>query len=99
MHTSKRGSSGILITSPKMICKGEGQSVLSHMHPVLPKLALSFFSSGVPWTRFVSSAAIRGSISTAVQALHALRIIVVKFPVPMWYRKSVYVSHAVRAEL
>ena len=62
MQTSKRGSSGILITSPRMI--------------------LSFFSSGVPWTRLVSSAAMRGSISTAVTALAALRIRTVRLPVP-----------------
>lgn len=40
------------------------------------------FSTHLPWTRLVNSAAIRGSISTAVHSLHFSRIRTVKLPVP-----------------
>ena len=36
----------------------------------------------LPWTRFVSSAAMRGSISTAVQCFAFSNIFTVRFPVP-----------------
>jgi hypothetical protein len=36
----------------------------------------------LPWTRFVSSAAMRGSISTAVQCFALSNISTVRFPVP-----------------
>jgi hypothetical protein len=47
-----------------------------------PNITFSRFASGVPCTRFVNSAAIRGSISTAVTDFAALRISTVKLPVP-----------------
>ena len=37
---------------------------------------------GIDWTRLVNSAAIRGSISTAVTDFAAFRISIVRFPVP-----------------
>src|SRR5205085_10972316 len=47
-----------------------------------PKITSSRRAVGVPWTRFVTSAAMRGSSSTAIHFFAFSRILTVKFPEP-----------------
>lgn len=45
---------------------------------------------GVPWTRFVTSAAMRGSISMAMQRRDFSRMRTVRFPVPGPTSRTIY---------
>lgn len=78
MQTSKYGKSA-LTKSPMMIssflCSGLGR--FNNCTRVS-----RWRSTHFPWTRFVSSAAILGSISTAVTCFAFSRILTVRFPVP-----------------
>src|ERR1700722_19100892 len=47
-----------------------------------PKITSSLRAAGVPWTRFVTSAAMRGSSSTAMHFFAFSRILTVRFPEP-----------------
>lgn len=80
MQTSKYGRSAFTkspIISSNFRCSG-----LPHHQPV--SLATHHHHAGthLPKTRFVTSLAIRGSISTATTFRHCSRIRTVKFPVP-----------------
>ena len=62
-------------------CSGLFDALLSVSSP-LREGERDGFDTHFPCTRLVNSAAIRGSISTAVHNLHFSRILTVKFPVP-----------------
>lgn len=55
-----------------------------------PSIKLNLFSSGLPCTLLVTSAAIRGSISTAMTLFALSRILTVKFPDPGPTSKTTY---------
>jgi hypothetical protein len=80
MHTSKYGRSA-LTKSPMMSSNFRCSGLYTNQHhslTTLPSLALTH----LPNTRFVTSLAIRGSISTATTFRHCSNIRTVKFPVP-----------------
>lgn len=85
MQTSKNGNSA-LTKSPRMIsslrCSGlrMHETSISHGHLIEPQLNRA--ETHFPCTRFVTSLAIRGSISTATTLRTCSRILTVKLPVP-----------------
>ena len=60
-----------------------------------PRRISSRFCSGLPCTRFVSSAAIRGSISTAITFRAFSKILTVRLPVPGPTSRTTYQSQRI----
>lgn len=84
MQTSKYGKSVLTKSPTRMLsfrCSGLeiARSAANRIKLALQQATLATY---LPCTRFVSSAAIRGSISTAVHDLHFSKIRTVKLPVP-----------------